>query len=56
MVRRFDEDHSWPTRALQIWQILIGKAHNRQLMTYGQLANLLAQLLREWNQRGARDF
>ena len=41
MVRRFDDDASWPSRALQIWQILIGKAHNRQTITYGQLAKLL---------------
>lgn len=28
-------------RALQVWQILIGKAHNRQTMTYSELASLL---------------
>jgi hypothetical protein len=41
MVRRFDDDASRPARGLQIWQILIGKAHNRQTITYGQLAKLL---------------
>jgi hypothetical protein len=28
-------------RALQIWQILISKAHNRQTVTYGILAEML---------------
>lgn len=41
MPRRFSEIKTQPTRALQIWQILIGKAHNRQTMTYGELADLL---------------
>lgn len=35
-------NHSRESRAVQIWQILIGKAHNRQTITYGQLANLLS--------------
>jgi alkylated DNA nucleotide flippase Atl1 len=26
-------------RALQVWQVLIGAAHHRQTMTYGQLAD-----------------
>lgn len=41
MIRKFDDDANRPTRGLQIWQILIGKAHNRQTTTYGQLAKLL---------------
>ena len=28
-------------RAMQVWQILIGAAHNRQTLTYGQVANHL---------------
>jgi len=28
-------------RAMQIWQILIGAAHNRQTLTYGEVADLL---------------
>ncbi|WP_432737403.1 hypothetical protein [Maridesulfovibrio sp. FT414] len=30
---------SW--RAVQIWQILVGCAHNQQLITYGQIAKIL---------------
>lgn len=42
MIRRFkDKPISNPLRALQIWQILIGKAHNRQILTYGMLAKML---------------
>ena len=41
MVRRFDDDPNRPARGLQTWQILIGRAHNRQTITYGQLAELL---------------
>jgi hypothetical protein len=41
MPRRFDDLRTQPARALQIWQILISKAHNRQTMTYGQLADLM---------------
>jgi hypothetical protein len=37
----FHDDPNQPKRALQIWQILIGKAHNRQTMTYGELSNLI---------------
>jgi hypothetical protein len=36
-----DDNPTNATRALQIWQILISKAHNRQTLTYGILANLL---------------
>ena len=28
-------------RALQVWQVLISAAHNRQTITYGQLARLI---------------
>lgn len=35
------ESMSVPERAMQIWQILIGAAHNRQTLTYGQLADYL---------------
>ncbi len=40
-MRRFDDNPTWPLRAVQIWQILVGKAHNRQTLTYGMLADLL---------------
>jgi putative restriction endonuclease len=30
-----------PVRAMQIWQILVSKSHNRQTMTYSNLAELL---------------
>jgi len=40
-MNRFDEAHRNTARALQIWQILIGLASNRQTITYGQLANLM---------------
>ena len=41
MAQRFDEIRSGEARALQIWQILICKATNRQTITYGQLAKTL---------------
>ena len=41
MPKLFSDNPSFPTRALQIWQILISKAANRQTMTYGQLADML---------------
>jgi hypothetical protein len=28
-------------RAMQVWQILVGVAHNRQTLTYGQVAEHL---------------
>lgn len=34
-----DERNRW--RALQIWQILISAAHNRQVLTYGLLAKMV---------------
>jgi putative restriction endonuclease len=41
MATRFDDNPTWPYRAHQIWLILIGKAYNRQTMTYGDLAYML---------------
>ena len=41
MVRNFGDEPNHPLRALQIWQILIGVAHNRQIITYGMLADML---------------
>jgi len=41
MAARFDDAPSNAARALQMWLILISKAHNRQTITYGQLAQLL---------------
>lgn len=41
MLEKFDENPTIPARAVQIWQILISKAHNRQIITYGILADLL---------------
>ena len=41
MVKRFDENRTAPNRAAQIWLVLIGKAANRQTMTYGMLADTL---------------
>ena len=37
MVKKFDEIHTRDSRAVQIWQILIGLARNRQTITYGML-------------------
>ena len=41
MVTYFKDQPSHASRALQIWQILVAKAHNRQTLTYGMLAQLL---------------
>ena len=41
MVRRFEEESTQPNRALQIWQILIAMAANRQTTTYNALAQIL---------------
>jgi len=41
MIKKFDNNPSNASRAVQIWQILISKAHNRQTITYGILADLL---------------
>ena len=37
MVKKFDEIRTRYSRAVQIWQILIGLARNRQTITYGML-------------------
>lgn len=37
----FADDSSQPKRGLQVWLILIGLAHRRETMTYGQLAALI---------------
>lgn len=41
MIKKFNENSTQPTRALQIWLILISKASNRQTLTYKMLAQLL---------------
>jgi hypothetical protein len=41
MVRKFSDNSNNPERAVQIWQILISKAHNRQTITYIDLAKMI---------------
>ena len=42
MVDRFDDGGTPPyARSLQVWQLLIGAAANRQTVTYGKLAELM---------------
>jgi len=41
MVKHFDDDPTVETRALQIWQILIARAANRQTITYTELAKII---------------
>ncbi len=41
VVKFFEEDSTVYNRALQIWLVLIGMAHNRQTTTYGALARTL---------------
>lgn|ERR1043166_3076449 len=41
MAHRFDEDPSHPSRARQIYLILIGCAHRRETTTYSALAHLI---------------
>ncbi len=41
MVKFFHDNPTNATRAVQIWQILVAKASNRQTLTYGELAELL---------------
>lgn len=41
MAEQFDDYPHLDHRALQIWQILIGKAHERQTVTYKMLADTL---------------
>lgn len=40
MVRIFDSIRTREAKTLQIWQILIGLAHNRQIITYKILSKL----------------
>ncbi|MGH7030137.1 MAG: hypothetical protein ACREE9_03185 [Stellaceae bacterium] len=40
-VRTFNPHSGQPARAVQAWQILIGKAMNRQTMTYQDLSRLM---------------
>ncbi len=41
MAEKFDDYPHLEHRALQIWQILIGKADMRQTVTYGMLSDML---------------
>ncbi|MEP7357660.1 MAG: hypothetical protein ABI847_10505 [Anaerolineales bacterium] len=41
MLKRFADDDSQPVRAVQAWHILIAKAHHRQTLTLGAMAQLL---------------
>jgi hypothetical protein len=41
MVSQFADNSSPPKRALQAWLILIGRARNRQTLTYTQLHELM---------------
>ena len=41
MPKRFEEESHNHTRALQVWQILIGRAGNQQAITYRELASLM---------------
>jgi hypothetical protein len=41
MLRHFKDSSSLPTRAHQIWLILIGAARNRQMLNYGIIADIL---------------
>lgn len=40
-MKQFADAHRNTARALQIWQILIGRAHQRQTVTYAELARLM---------------
>src|SRR5690349_10777862 len=40
-VKRFNPTSPHPDRAVQAWQILVGKATNRQTITYERLAELM---------------
>lgn len=41
MMKRFDDNPSDESRALQVWLILIGKALNRQTVTYEILGKMI---------------
>ncbi len=40
-MKRFSDDATLATRAFQIYLILIGAAHRREILTYGLLAKLI---------------
>ncbi len=40
MMRYYKDESSQATRAHQLWLILIGAARNRQILTYGMLADI----------------
>jgi hypothetical protein len=40
-VRKFNPSSPHPMRAVQTWQILVGKAMNRQTVTYNELGKLV---------------
>ena len=41
MITRLDTSPTLETRALEVWQVLTGKALNRQTLTYEDLADIL---------------
>ena len=41
MYKTFDDNPTRPSRAQQLWQILVAKAANRQVTTYGELEKIL---------------
>jgi len=41
MVRKFNPTSENPARAVQVWEILVGKAMNRQSVTYEILSELM---------------
>lgn len=41
MMIMFEKHAKHPTRALQVWLILIGQAHHRQTITYEDLGDLI---------------
>jgi len=41
MIKYFSDTPTLEDRAVQIWQILIGMAYNRQTATYGKIAEIL---------------
>ena len=41
MPRKFSDNPSQRSRAVQIWQILIAKAHNHQILNFNELGVLV---------------
>jgi putative restriction endonuclease len=41
MIKFFSDTPTLEARAVQIWQILTGKAYNRQITTYREIADIL---------------